>query len=61
MSNIDFNTLELLVAVVSAVAAVAGVVIQVKSSRLDKGKQEDRTLPRSPGHPKQSTDGKPPQ
>lgn len=63
MSDLDF--IELMTAVIgsiTAVAAVAGAVIQYKAARLEwRARQQDQVEQEPSVHPKQSADGKPPQ
>lgn len=61
----DFNVIELMTAVIgsiTAVAAVAGAVIQYKAARLElRSKQQDQTVQEPSIHPQESADGKPQQ
>lgn len=63
MSDLDF--VELMTAIIgsiTAIAAVAGAVIQYKAAKLElRSRQKDQIGQEPSIHPKQSADGKPPQ
>jgi hypothetical protein len=61
----DLNVIELMTAIIgsiTAVAAVAGAVIQYKAARLEwRARQQDQVEQEPSLHPKQSVDGNSPQ